>query len=264
MRYVCKMTLRKFSAFFHFSALLSSIFSPTYQRALRIVNLTMQQQSILEDGNIKWLLLRGGPGTGKTLLIQAKIYSLCLKICKDRDENPSDVKFPNGKPISLFCADQMPTEHQKFLDRNKIAHFVDVLTDVRTDGQLINTAREGEIHLFMDDRFSKVALNSFIKLPTRTQETYIWVVMDCYQQDISGFRDRPEMPEGLLPGFTEQYLSVQLRTSLEIYILIDALRRQQKEIVPDVRLCKYYDGDYIPGQTCRYLGKASMSIQCAG
>ena len=73
--------------------------------------------------------------------------------------------------------------------------------------------------------------------------------MDCYQHDTLGVHKLKKLG-GKLPGFAHAYLDVQLRTSIDIYTLIDAVRWTQANTFDDLAnplLPAFYTGHYLPG-----------------
>ena len=186
--------------------------------------------------------------------------------------------------------------HRKFLQRNGISRLGDL--HIYIIKSVFEKGLKGILHVFMDDRYSTFAIDQLLpppphlpKLPTSApahlsklpvsapgqctapfgtrakpllavpDRTFVWVVLDCYQHDTLGLHMlRRRGPE--LPGFAHAYLPVQLRTSIDIYLLVDALRRTQMELFtkpPRALPREYCEGDYLPGHNL-FLGPVHVYL----
>lgn len=84
------------------------VMNEDFKQAVRIVNLSSDQRAVIEDDRKTRVILYGGPGTGKTILIQAKLLLLCR----------------SGQLCRLFCPREMCDQYRAFVERNEIAALV--------------------------------------------------------------------------------------------------------------------------------------------
>ena len=223
-------------------------FETEVERSFGIINVTQKQKLLLdmsENTNHEWLLLTGGPGTGKTLIQQMMVYKLA--------------KNSRRKKIFVIADGRDHLKWQQFVDSKEIADIVDIIpiNENKYLDRYLGAAIRGDIHLFIDGvvplkglelaaekaaEKKRFLLSSVMTTPSargqstsfsQNRKTIICLARD-ESQGLDGKFSR-KMPQNLSHSpMIESHFNIfsledQLRSSYEIYSIVNALREAEKK-----------------------------------